>query len=203
MLHIHAVIRGTYWEARGKNSPMHVECRKAGWGFPAPRRHVGVAMYATKGAFYASKTRLIDYSSARLLNGGTKPWHWSQGYTGGVPMRDFMARNAPPKDLGPWRPVLVRDLPWFLRWAGQNPEAEAEKLWPIVEYATRRNAVYDAAIETIERRLNATPDPVTVALEDRKRAKKRGGNAFAGMPSPRWRASFENGGDEPRRGKTT
>lgn len=187
MLHIHAVIRGEYWEARGRNSPMHRECRKAGWGFPAPRRHAGIGTYASKNAVYTSKHRLINYREWRAWNGDVKPWHWSRGYTRGVAMRDWVRAYTPPADPGPWRVVQVRDLPPEVVRRRRSDETAAALIWPAVQRAVLREAMYDAVEGDVRAHFAATDDPADLLARERRLKLAEFRNAFSGMPRGRWR----------------
>lgn len=187
MVHIHAVVRGVYWDAKGKNSPMHRECRKAGWGFPAPRRHAGVGAYAAKGAVYTTKLRKIDYAGWRTLNGGVKPWHWSRGFTSGLPMRDFVRRYAPSTDLGPWDRIRPRDLPADLTRDDGRAEKAAEAAWWSAGAAKHEIRLLEQAADLAVHVLGEVEAPWAILPPDLPPARPKRENAFAGMPRKRWR----------------
>lgn len=106
MVHVHACVRGTRRSHRTELSPA---ARRAGWGFVwvTTRGERGFGDYARKMGTYSVK-QLADYPAWRTLN-GSRPWHWSRGYTHGVPMRDWTRKHAPARDPGPWRVIPARE----------------------------------------------------------------------------------------------
>lgn len=103
MIHVHACVRGDYCP----QTEVSRAARHAGFGRVADIRvaSTAVAGYASKVAWYASKARLTGgWDEAIELNGG-RLWHWSRGYTGGVPVRRWVRHWAPTDDRGPWVPT--------------------------------------------------------------------------------------------------
>jgi hypothetical protein len=101
MVHVHAVVRGDYCP----QSELSHAARRAGFGRVADIRAIDPAVhgrYASKVAFYATKAS-GGWEGALGLNEG-RLWHWSRGYTGGVPLRAWVAHHAPSDDPGPWVP---------------------------------------------------------------------------------------------------
>lgn len=90
-------------------------CRQAGFGLVSwieRAEAVTAARYSAKCAGYASKSageQGLCYAEWIELNGGKKPWHWTRGYTGGVPMRAWLQRVLPSSDAGPWVPTSAPD----------------------------------------------------------------------------------------------
>lgn len=107
MIHVHACVRGSRRSHRVELSPA---ARRAGFGFVWVTASDGHRFgdYAAKMGRYSAK-QLVDYASWRELN-GSRPWHWSRGYTGGVPMREWVPQHAPARDPGPWRVIPAREL---------------------------------------------------------------------------------------------
>lgn len=106
MIHVHACVRGARRSQRTELSPA---ARRAGFGFVwvTTRGGRGFGDYARKMGTYSVK-QLADYPAWRNLN-GSRPWHWSRGYTGGVAMRDWVPKHAPARDPGPWRVIPARE----------------------------------------------------------------------------------------------
>lgn len=103
MVHVHACVRGPYVaQAR-----LSVVAQAAGFG-AVSWIESGLAgragEYTAKAARYTAKGA-STYRAWVDLNGGKRPWHWSRGYTGGMPMRDFIPYYSPAKDPGPWQRV--------------------------------------------------------------------------------------------------
>lgn len=104
MKHVHAMVRAPFMD---HGRVVH-HARRAGFGrvtWFAKGSKAGA--YAAKGgraAIYASKGVEGSWGEVLALNDG-RGWHMSQGYTHGEPWRSFVARNAPPDDVGPWVPV--------------------------------------------------------------------------------------------------
>lgn len=101
MRHVHALQRGSYvpWAF------LKASCRDAGFlGSPDIRAAKdGQAHYAGK-AWYSAKQSAGDYREWLALNGGRRIWHWSRGYTGGVPLRQWVSEHTRGKDEGPFVP---------------------------------------------------------------------------------------------------
>lgn len=109
-LHVHAVVRG-WVDHRRENarSPLDRACAQAGFGLVSwiERASGQAASYTAKAARYSTKASLREDSFQEWLaiNGGKRPWHWSRGYTGGVPMRRWVSAQFPQSDPGPWVPT--------------------------------------------------------------------------------------------------
>lgn len=141
--HIHAMIRSGWLDNRGPW--LKEQCRAAGWGRPWIKAGASAGTYAAKAARYSSKEAARSYQTWRALN-GSRPWHWSRGYTSGVPMRDWVRQMVPAKDPGPWRLVDARDLPGYResreRWdasreryaSGLDFEAMASRAAELAQY---------------------------------------------------------------------
>lgn len=113
-LHVHAVVRGWIDHRReGDDSPLDTACRQAGFGLCSwiERATGQAASYTAKCASYASKggRDATTYMAWLAFNGGKRPWHWSRGYTGGVPMRRWVTAQFPQTDPGPWIPTSAPD----------------------------------------------------------------------------------------------
>lgn len=108
MIHVHAVVRGWIEHRReGGRSALDRACAQAGFGRVSWVENADghAAAYSAKCAGYAGKLANTAYTDWLLLNGGKRPWHWSRGYTGGAPMRAWIATVLPSSDPGPWVPT--------------------------------------------------------------------------------------------------
>jgi hypothetical protein len=107
MVHVHACVRGPYVA----QTRLSVLAQQAGFG-AVSWIETGLSgragEYTAKAASYGAK-QAARYEAWRALNGRKRPWHWSRGYTGGMPMRDFIPYYSPSKDPGPWARVPPPD----------------------------------------------------------------------------------------------
>lgn len=143
--HIHAMIRSGWLDNRGQWFKQ--QCAQAGWGRPWIKAGSSAAKYSAKAARYTSKGANGEAYQSWLTLNGTRPWHWSRGYTDGVPMRDWVRVHAPAKDPGPWRIVNARDLDGYeasrAAWAARGEQ-----------YAKDHYAAVDAAAAAISERMD-------------------------------------------------
>lgn len=112
--HVHAVVRGWIDHRRdGAQSTLDRACVDAGFGTVSwiVRADGHAGSYTSKCASYAAKGGRESgvYLDWVDLNGGKRPWHWSRGYTGGVPMRAWIKATLPSDDTGPWVPCSAPD----------------------------------------------------------------------------------------------
>lgn len=185
MVHMHAVVRGSGID---QSDLCHI-ARAAGWGYVTWIRKAeaaGKARYATK-ASYAAKAD-AGYP-ARLALNGTRPWHWSRGYTAGVPMRDWVREHAPSSDPGPWVVIPAPHVPGYDEWREWLQEAKERKAAAGEE--RRRVKAAQAAAEAAGIRqvvvqlageIASDDDPVEAA----RRRKRDAGHAMAGYRLAEW-----------------
>lgn len=112
--HVHAVVRGWIDHRRHVGqSALDSACKAAGFGTVSwiEKANGQAASYTSKAARYTAKGAVAGaaYAAWLELNGGKKPWHWSRGYMGGVPVREWLKKVLPSSDPGPWVPTSAPD----------------------------------------------------------------------------------------------
>lgn len=179
MVHLHAVVRGSGID----QADLCAIARAAGWGVVTwikKAETAGKAAYASK-ASYASKAE-AGYPAWLALN-GSRPWHWSRGYTGGVPMRDWVRTHAPSSDPGPWvviPSVHVPDYAEWREWLADAKREAAESREIARKTAAARAAAEREGVRQIVAQLGGELHPDDDPVEAARRRKRDFGDAFAG-----------------------